>query len=137
MHSEVAAASVARCVRNRLAAIAWWPDKDPRVANMASQRLDQTAPMMCRVDLPQSYAGSIDKVTLVCANKMSVLEDHFASWFSYKDESYVAADALTSTYTQSLDKGLTLSMHLYEQLCQCADRVLVEATEASRRGAGA
>lgn len=137
MHSEVVAASVARCARNGLAAIAWWPDENSGVANMASQRLDQTAPMMCRVDLPKAYEDTIEKVTLVCATKMSVLEEHFADWFSYKDENYVAADALTSTYTQSIDKGLTLSMDSYKQLCKCADRVLVEATEASRRGAGA
>ncbi len=137
MHSEVIAASVARCARNGLAAIAWWPDENTKVANMASQRLDQSAPMVCRVDLPQSYEGSIERVTLVCATKMSVLEEHYADWFSYKDENYIAADALTSTFTRSLDRGLILSIKDYKRLCYCADRVLVESTEASRRGAGA
>ncbi|NNE57986.1 MAG: DUF3726 domain-containing protein [Hellea sp.] len=137
MHPEVIAASVARCVRNGLSACAWWPDEDVEVANLASQEAGQAEPMMCRVDLPKSYGGHIENVTLVCAEKLSDLESKYRHWFSYKDEDYIASDMLSSTFTQSLDNGLTLSMESYKRLCHCADRVLVEATEASRRGAGA
>lgn len=51
-------------------------------------------------------------------------------------EIYMSAGTQKSNYAKALDNGIQIERTHYDALTKVADRVLVEASEASRRGAG-
>lgn len=136
-HQDVIVASVARCARYDLAAAAWWPDSEAGIANIATQSKEGTAPMLTRINLPNSSGEQLDHITIICSSNMAAIEERYKEWFAKRGDHKIEASELTDSFSRHLDGGIKMQVDDYKQLCRCADRVLVEATEASRRGAGA
>ncbi len=132
---EVIIASVARCVRSGLAAAAWWPDKNQETVNIARQSKADESPLLAKVVLPPGK--TFQDVTLISAQNMNSIETQFSEWFEFQGDKVTEIGALADNFKRSLDHGIELAIDDYRQICRCAERILVEATEASRRGAGA
>ncbi|MGB0907708.1 MAG: hypothetical protein ACPGVT_09455 [Maricaulaceae bacterium] len=65
------------------------------------------------------------------------VEIHLGGVFEHKDASAtLSGEAVQARYEDSLAHGIAVNTDVYAALNQVADRFLVEATEASRKGAG-
>jgi len=73
-----------------------------------------------------------DSLSFICAKTPADLEDYM------KDKGDIVTDAAVQekSYKYSIESGIHIARSDYDALTHVANRVLVEATEASRKGAG-
>ena len=131
---DIIAACVARCSKAGFAATAWWPEAKGQ-ACIAFQDVDEKAPNLFKIELPQNFAG-YDFVTVVLASSIDDIKQAHPIWFSFLKDGQIPANEIALRYDEHLDRGFKISEADYKRLCKMADRVLVEASEASRQGAG-
>ncbi|WP_299193628.1 DUF3726 domain-containing protein [uncultured Erythrobacter sp.] len=81
-------------------------------------------------------SGCADAVSmsLICASSEPALRSAMHAFDPHWPEPTIASDQLAANYKRSLDSGIPVGD--LSALAAIADRVLVEATEESRRGAG-
>ena len=77
-------------------------------------------------DCPALYEGAHDRITLTCAAELSAPEGKCLQ----------STRQLQSQNHETLMNGLAIDPNIYAALMKVADRTLVEASEASRKGAG-
>lgn len=131
---EFLAATVSRCADNGLAGAAWWPGEN-NWGMIAFQEEIDTQPNLYRVKLPLGYENYSD-ITLIADKSLENIQNKYPSWFSFLKLGQRPASEIDNLYLRHLDNGYQISEGNYKRLCHIADRVLVEATEQSRRGAG-
>jgi len=88
-------------------------------------RPNARCPEIFRADNPAPWR-------FICAQTSDVIDSHVSDALAV----VTPAEAQIDAFEKSLQDGLILDRHDYAALGRVADRVLVEATEASRRGAG-
>ncbi len=81
---------------------------------------------------PILYKNNDDMLSLICSQAEETLSKYMGEGL----EVLVRADTQKETYASSLEHGVQIKPSHYEALTIIANRVLVEASEASRRGAG-
>ncbi len=82
---------------------------------------------------PTLYANDgNDIVRLICSKTAEALKDSLKDRTAFSD----SVDDQEASYNAGLEQGLNVKSSHYDTLNIVANRVLVEATEASRRGAG-
>ncbi len=135
LNPEVIVSGLSRCRVYGLSGTAWWPGGEDW-GHIAVQESDSQTPYLCRISLPDRFVG-YDKTTLILAKDLSDIEKRFPEWFAFREGHTVPANEINKTYLNHLDNGFVLSQAKYKLLNKLADRILVEATEESRRGAGA
>ncbi len=133
-HQAVIAACVARCAKAGFAAVAWWRGKKDR-GSIAFQSPEESAPNLFKITLPEGFEG-YDYVTVILNSSMDEIKHAYPSWFSFLEAEQFPANEIARRYEEHLDKGFRITRSDYDRLCILADRVLVEASEASRKGAG-
>ncbi len=133
-HVQVITASVARCASSGLAAAAWWPSEE-NSAYIAFQEAGARAPNLFRVSLPAGFEN-YEGVTIIAAPSIKDIQTRYQDWFQFQKSGQTPSNEIEERYQQHLDHGFAMSVDDYKRLCHYADRVLVEATEQSRRGAG-
>jgi len=85
------------------------------------------------VAYPTVYKNNgIDSLSLICAQTDEKLSDYF----SQTPDVLVDVSTQKDAFVSSLEHGLNIKRVDYNALTMIANRVLVEATEASRQGAG-
>lgn len=93
---------------------------------------DSAAIIASKVKHPTIYEKNGHKVSLICTRT----EEELSGILTEDLKVLVDVDVQKETYAASLEQGLLIKPSHYEALNVIANRVLVEATEASRRGAG-
>jgi len=94
---------------------------------------DKVARMMVESELPTLYTNEGNEtVSLICSKNDEVLQDYLEDKTSIMD----SIEHQHAAYEAGLEQGLNVKCSHYDTLTVVANRVLVEATEASRRGAG-
>jgi len=81
---------------------------------------------------PTLYKNNEDMLSLICSRMEETLSEYMGKGLDI----YVRADTQKDSYACSLEQGVQIKRSHYEALTIIANRVLVEASEASRRGAG-
>jgi len=81
---------------------------------------------------PTLYKTNQNTMGLICSRT----EDPLNAFMAKRLEVLMSTDAQKETYAASLEQGVQIKSPHYDALNLIANRVLVEATEASRRGAG-
>jgi Protein of unknown function (DUF3726). len=94
---------------------------------------EQLAIITADVAYPTVYKNNgIDSLSLICAQTDEKLSDYF----SQTPDVLVDVSTQKDAFVSSLEHGLNIKRVDYNALTMIANRVLVEATEASRQGAG-
>lgn len=133
-HAEIVVATVNRCTRNGLAAVAWWPGKGDW-GMIAFQEPGETEPNLYRIELPpdfKDYSG----VKIIADKSLKNIQKNFPKWFYFLKSGQQPSSEIDDLYLAHLDNGYKISTDDYRRLSESADRILVEATEQSRQGAG-
>ena len=81
---------------------------------------------------PTLYKNNTDNLILICSRTEEVLREYLTEG----SEVLIEAKAQKDRYACSLEHGVQIQQSHYEALNIIANRVLVEASEFSRRGAG-
>ena len=132
--AELIAATVNRCGQSGMAAAAWWPGQDGSGA-IAFQSKNEAEPNLYRIDLPSGFEEYSD-VFIVVDQSLENIQGNHPDWFSYLEDGQTPSNEINNIYLSHLDNGYEISGNDYSRLCKLADRILVEATEQSRQGAG-
>ncbi len=135
LNPQVIVSGLARCKHYGLAGAAWWPGTG-EWAHIAVLDGDSPVPYLCRIDLPEGV-GALSATTLIVADAFEKIDAKYPEWFAFRRGHTTPANEIQQSYLSHLDHGFSLSKEKYRKICALADRVLVEATEQSRRGAGA
>lgn len=125
---------VTHCAARDLSAAAWWSGEGG-AGWIAFQGRTDKEPNFYKIDLPDSFQD-FSEITIITDYSMKDIMDKHPEWFQLLESGKIAASEIENRYLRHLDNGILLSKLQYNTLCQLADRVLVEATEQSRRGAG-
>ncbi len=131
---EIITATVDRCVKNGLSAAAWWPDRNGQAA-IAFQDQGEHEPSFYKIELPTGFE-SLSFGTIIADKSLKNIRERFPQWFSLLEKEKVTASEINNKYLAHLDNGYRINFVDYSHLSKLADRVLVEATEQSRKGAG-
>jgi len=81
---------------------------------------------------PTLYKNNEDTLSLICSRTEERLNEYVGEGLEVLE----SCDVQKGAYASSLEHGVQIKKSHYEALNLIANRVLVEATEASRRGAG-
>lgn len=131
---SIIVASVAHSAEYGLAAAAWWPGEEGW-AHTATQDGNDSAPYLRRITLPTSHKAMRD-ITFIVAESASDIERDYSDWFLFQQGNRQLPQETQQLFLNQLDGGCMMSVSDYERLTQLANAVLVEATDASRQGAG-
>lgn len=72
----------------------------------------------------------------VCSNTVDIVSENVKAVLPRSAIPYKTNEQLSHAYEQALENGIPISQEAYSKLNKIADRLLVPATDASRRGAG-
>ena len=133
-NSEVITASVSRCAKQGYAVVAWWLDREG-YAFMALQNANEAAPSLYKVKVPKTFSSYPD-ITILVGREVTDIENLYPEWINFRDKAQLSHNQIVDRYEEYLNNGIRLTQADYKRLCHFADRVLVEATEKSRQGAG-
>lgn len=131
---SIIVATVAEAAEYGFSSAAWWPGGDGW-ACIATQSHADEAPCLRRINLPPDFEA-LNDITFVVGGSMSRIEDKYPDWFLFQKGQEQAPNEIRQLFLSHLDNGCVISRVEYEHLNRLADAVLVEATEASRQGAG-
>jgi len=132
-HQDIIAASVARCAEEGFASVAWWIDEGGTARVVFQQALDQ-APKLYKIQNGVKHVHN-NEITIMASKHIADIESSSPDWVDLNEDN-VLQNQISNRYDEFLDHGFSLSGADYGQLCQLANKVLVEATEKSRQGAG-
>ena len=138
---QILVALLARCAAQGLNAYAVWNETVGEECYFASIEARHATPEIYTTDNIAKYELAPGRGFLVCASDGNTLrefanQEHEIALFVDKLQKLVSASQLTSAYEQSIQRGITFATSAHEKLSVVADKILVEASEMSRRGAG-
>lgn len=131
---SIIVASVAHCAEYGLASAAWWPGGEGW-AYIATQNCNDSAPYLRRVTLPPSHKA-LSGITFIAAESTSRIESDYPDWFLFQDGNQHPPNEIQKLFLKHLDGGCEINTSDYDKLVHLSNAVLVEATDASRQGAG-
>lgn len=130
---------LSRLARRGMNLTAFWRNAhNPLVEQVVGFKAGHPIPEMCvyTVEEPPEGTRANDDITLIMANHVDLLPS-LRSDYDLRDLHQLTEIDLESHRQQALIEGMDVDDTLWHTLKTLADRLLVEATEASRSGAGA
>jgi hypothetical protein len=137
-HSRMAiAASIATIAKVGASSLAHWHNGESQF--YAASLHGEILPRVARTDLAKTSHRATNTLYLVCSADPAVVESELRSLDPVKGqiESIGTPESMSQCFEEKLEYGLPLKPEIWDQLNMAADKVLVIATEQSRRGAGA
>ncbi|WP_417545404.1 DUF3726 domain-containing protein [Marinobacter sp.] len=130
---------LSRIARRNMSVTAFWRNAhEPLTEILVSFKSGDAEPEICMYSLPSTPDDTEpnDGITLVMVNHVNLLPDLKAD-APLNDLLRQDRDAMASWHERSLVEGIEVDTALWERLKTLATRMLVEASDDSRRGAGA
>lgn len=130
---------LSRIARRGMNVTAFWRNAhDPVHEQVVGFRARQATPEFCAYSLREETTETEpnDGITLIMANHVDLLPS-LRSDYPLNDLLHQSETELFSRRDRALAEGIEVDPDLWRRLKQLADRLLVEATENSRSGAGA
>lgn len=130
---------LSRLARRGMNLTAFWRNAhNPLVEQVVCFKAGHPIPEMCvyTVEEPPEGTRANDDITLIMANHVDLMPS-LRSDYDLRDLHQLTETDLENRRQQALVEGMDVDDALWHNLKSLADRLLVEATEASRSGAGA
>jgi len=137
-HALAVIPCVARCGRRNLNAMAIWRDDRSDRLHITSVQAGDSLPDYRIVATTADVGLSENTLVLRCSQTTDMMDYDIPGTVDDTGNllTHITAPEFASRYALSRDEGIAVSADKLHALSIIADRILVEATEESRRGAG-
>lgn len=125
-----------RCSRMQNSLAAWWLDDDDSICHVVCASKADRYPEYKRFQLNENSDVAANSVEIICALDEQELTAYLPDTTSWETVESIDPEDFVARRRLYVDTGIEIDEIIYQQLCEIADRVLVESTDQSRSGAG-
>jgi hypothetical protein len=127
---------VHRACRLSASMAAWWRDSEESILHLVQGGANGEYPQYQRFKLGDDAIHSRAHVTVICSSDAEGLGDLLPDTASFERIECVTANEFAERHARTLESGIEIETSSFDNLCEVANRVLVESTDTSRSGAG-